>query len=619
MTTDPVTPVPQQETPTEFGGLLANENYQPEAEDLVSIEEEASNPDDNLPSIVPDTTAETRPALQGRKAEERAGKAHFALGAESPGMEALLHAVREGTEDSLRQRLADAQNLKDRETQVQVIKEKAASGQEITPEDIAFMTAITGYQPKNDPETIMERKFANTIVNSLSFIGPDPANSAIAKGYQENPQKTAEYQSVAEGLIARQEVVKNVLSDIEGQYQDQSWGSWAWDTAKTVFPLYSALKLGWGNDKSDSWLKGSVIQDMVNEYWGMPVDQMARELRKDLSGLAKDNLPLAREVAHAVLSHTSDQQFLDNAFTALDAATFPGVGLAAKGVRTGAERIATRGSRAALDFSKEAASGAPKASGVPDVAPGYTRLYRGTGNNLFESKPGDLVHYADNPEKAAKYGDVHYVDVKTESLGNFARNSSWPDEYITDNQDVLSQLKPYNPTPKASEEVSGVLKDTVRANARPETDAARQLNDMGDVRRSAELRAQASAKDIFTKGDTLPDAKKIADTVPSIFKTDSVVEGLAPNLAQNMGRRLEERLTRNSEEIAAAVADLVKVGRLPEEALQTAIRNESKRLQDDFRGPEQAILELEWVRPDDNLSNVGRVRMHFGRKDGDVF
>ncbi len=510
-----------------FGGLLANPNQEPELEEELPSLVEAEAPED-LPSIVPDTTAQSRPPLSGQRAQERAGKLNFALGQDSPGMPELLHAIQEGTEDSLRQRLADAESLKQRELKIQVIKEKAQSGTPVTPEDVRFMTDITGYDPRANPETILERKFAGAIVNSLTFIGPDTEKSPIAQGYRKDPEGLSRQMSVAEELMTRQEIVKNVLSDIETQYQDQSWAAWGWDTAKTVFPLYSALKLGWGSERTDAWLKGTMVQDMVNEYWSMPPDQMAVELRKDLAGLAKDNLVLAREVAHAVLSHTSGQQFLDNAFTVFDAATFPGVASVVKGARTGAELGLNRAARAPVDFSKPAVSEAPGAA-------------------------------------------------------------------------------------------ESVLKDTVRANASPTTDAGRQLNDMGDVQRAAELRVTSRAEQIFTGQGTIRDQKQIADDVPSIFRPDTIVEGLAPNLAQNMGRRLMSRLQQNSEKISDTVANLVKVGRLPEEALQVAIRNEAKRLQDDFLGPEDAILEVRWVRPDDTASNVGRVGLYFGKKDGNLF
>lgn len=567
-------PATLPQAPNMFGGLLANENpvVENNDDDLVSLVDEpnpqAQRAEDEAPSIVPDSTAEQRPMLSGQKAQERAAKAHFALGAESPGIEVLLHAVQEGNEASLRQRLADQESLKNRETRLQVIREKAAQGGNITPEDVAFMTAITGYDPKADPETIIERKFASTIVNSLSFLGPDPQNSPIAKAYQQNPEGLAQRQSVAEELMTRQEIVKNVLSDIESLAGDQSWGGWAWDTAKTMFPLYSALKLGWGNERSDRWLKGNVVQDMVNEYWSMPVEQMAKELRKDLSALAKDNVVLAREVAHAVLSHTSSEQFLDNAFTVLDAATFPGAGTALRGARMGAEAIATRGARVPLEFSKEAASDAAKA---------ITEASEGTASRTTATVNGQSAT----------------------SESGMARNLGW--------------------VKKPEDEVDQSLKDAVKANANPNTDAARQLNDMGEVKRAAELRATSRAQEILTNGGADMNAKRLAEEIPDFLRTDVVVEGLAPNLAQNMGRRLTEALERNNEAIAQAVADLVKVGRMPEEALQTAIQNEARRLQADFKGPEDAIIQIHWTRPDDNAANVGNVELHFGKKNGELF
>jgi hypothetical protein len=100
--------------------------------------------------------------------------------------------------------------------------------------------------------------------------------------------------------------------------------------------------------------------------------------------------------------------------------------------------------RSALDAQNYGA--ALDGSGTPPVADGYRRFYRGVGNNYSEA-PGTTSYFADTPERAAQFGDVHYVDVPNtkDGLRYFVQGSHKPGDYLASNEgnDLVSRLQPY--------------------------------------------------------------------------------------------------------------------------------------------------------------------------------
>jgi hypothetical protein len=92
--------------------------------------------------------------------------------------------------------------------------------------------------------------------------------------------------------------------------------------------------------------------------------------------------------------------------------------------------------------------------GEQEQAPsgGTVRMYRGVGKNLGDA--GSTAFFTTDPKKAALYGDVGYVDVSKDELGNFAQGANGADEFVTDNPDFTKRLKPLlnpsSPPPPAS-------------------------------------------------------------------------------------------------------------------------------------------------------------------------
>ena len=85
-------------------------------------------------------------------------------------------------------------------------------------------------------------------------------------------------------------------------------------------------------------------------------------------------------------------------------------------------------------------------AGTPPVADGYRRFYRGIGNN-YAPDAGSTSYFADTPERAAGFGDVHYVDVPNtkDGLRYFVQGSHKAGDYLASNEgnDLVSRLQPY--------------------------------------------------------------------------------------------------------------------------------------------------------------------------------
>lgn len=85
---------------------------------------------------------------------------------------------------------------------------------------------------------------------------------------------------------------------------------------------------------------------------------------------------------------------------------------------------------------------APTPGGIPAQPPGTTRLYRGVGGGSAGEGSKEGGWFTTDPAKAALYGQVHYVDVTRDDLMNFAQGHGGPDEYITDNKDIIGRAQP---------------------------------------------------------------------------------------------------------------------------------------------------------------------------------
>lgn len=76
------------------------------------------------------------------------------------------------------------------------------------------------------------------------------------------------------------------------------------------------------------------------------------------------------------------------------------------------------------------------------------RLYRGEtagGQPIAPGAPGTGGWFTTDPAKAARYGDVSYIDVTRDELGAFARGHGGADEFVTTDAAITGRSRPLGP------------------------------------------------------------------------------------------------------------------------------------------------------------------------------
>jgi hypothetical protein len=464
--------MPEQmtEAPDTFGGLLPEVPTDVPEHEMLALAEETPPQSDmfELGDIGP-------PGISGRPAAERAGKAHFGLGEMSPGLEVLQNGIENRTEKALRDTAATRQAIRDRELQMQMVKEKAASGAPVTPQDIATMAGISQHEIKHDPKTIFEKLYASEFVKSVIGLG-EYGKNVVSKVMNQNPEYVAHSADLAADLIMRQEIAKAALHDTEAAAKEQSWTGWGLDRAKelvpgfTWFKTYDLVK----GAPTENILKGGNIYDQVKYLYSLPPAEMHTKLREALDYLQKDNPGLAKEFAEAVVHYSASDAAWDNAFSVIDVASVLPYGTAAKGAKSvlGARKAVQAGTEAA---AKGVAEEAPKA-----VQEAYKAAVR--ANAPMEANAGDILTELGDTTRAAK--------LHIESDGLVTKDL--PLEGGLGKRTLPTYMNPEIVTTDAATNLSSIFTSRMREEIQRKAGAA--LNQVGELSRVNRLPPAALEK-----------------------------------------------------------------------------------------------------------------------------
>ncbi len=353
-------------------------------QDLISLEQPTQQPD------LVDLNAPGQAQIPSEDvATRRAIKAHVAFGEKSPGPEQLRTEILSGNEEGLRERMSVAKDLALRQIKLDTIQnvaaERAKAGKPMTEEDAKFIAGLSQEQLRQDPKIILETEYAREYFNKLSNIrdGKNP----VTEGLRKDPAATADEIDVASGIKSRMEIAKTTMEHLEREYQDSSWGSAIANQVSRFIPLLENIRLH--DSKGDSILPGANLQDRVRQYWMLPPQQFQEQLQQDVKELKEKNPLTAMKLVSAVLSYSASDEFLDNAFGVIDAATLPGLGTAgkllAKGVK-GASKLSVRAAENIVDSanSTTAVKQMMKDGIKADATPGFKPM-----ENILEQS-GDV-------------------------------------------------------------------------------------------------------------------------------------------------------------------------------------------------------------------------------------
>lgn len=329
------------------------------------------------PAVPPDQVDITLPsqiALPDRVVQERAHKADIAMGELSPGAASLTSSIQRGDEVYARETSATALALKERDNRLAMIQQLGAAkvpGSPVTQDEMDLIQGLS-IEPTVDPRTVWENQFGHYLTNRLVF-NTDSAAGAINQGLATDPNKTYDQLDIAKTYIAKNELVKGKVAEVEAKWKQAGIFETAGTFIEQLIPGKSGLNISGRSATEllsregfkDVALKGNTILEQVQNLWAIPsAEGFIEQLHSTVDRIAETNLLDALEFVKAVQSYSTSDQTLTNIFSVLDAeglVSLPGA------VAVGVGKNIVR--RVAGQAAEEARTAAARASvGASDAA-----------------------------------------------------------------------------------------------------------------------------------------------------------------------------------------------------------------------------------------------------------
>lgn len=317
--------------------------------DIVNIPQPVNGAEDTTPYFTDSNapTAPPTPAMTQATAEDRSQTYNYALGETSPGKDAIFNDLMNGHEKWMRESLTSADQMRSfnqKQTAAQdFIDQKSAAGP-LGQEDFDTAKQITQniLTPQQlDPSSFIERKYADQTVGEATAYKPDgdddkPAvfqsavdamNSGADFGaYPDLVTPTdAANMDLTRNFVSKRMLVGKVAEDIMDQYKSTSYGSAAWDVAKSaVIPMYT-----WWHNKDAieqtpdllGDFSGNLKTQIDDIYSGKYSPEEARDMVKNgLDEMFKVNPTMANSLAQKLISYSDSDAMFDNVSGALDVA-----------------------------------------------------------------------------------------------------------------------------------------------------------------------------------------------------------------------------------------------------------------------------------------------------------
>lgn len=320
-------------------------------EDFLEVRPSTEPKDEDFISVSPTQRTVT---VDRETARQRAVKAHLALGEHSPGVESLTHGILSGQEDLYRQ-----QALKQAEIDFQRRKLRyldALTKQSEGPlSDHEREFVLNMGQAEFDvvmgdtPETIWETEYGQAFTNKIATLNQQLLDEAMAL----DPNKLLDFIDADKWVIARQEIARKIVEDLDAQVKQSSWANWGSELIGNIIPwlpwyrVQNALK----EAPSTSFLPGNNLEEQFEYLWSLPPSEFQRQLKAAVDDIASRNKQTALFFASAALSFSSSDKFLNNLIgvaDVFDAATLgvlavtrgpAAIGRAVRSVPRGLEKI----------------------------------------------------------------------------------------------------------------------------------------------------------------------------------------------------------------------------------------------------------------------------------------
>jgi hypothetical protein len=322
----------------------------------------------------------------------RARRADFAMGDQSPGLPQLKDAFASGQEPQVRTMAAGQANAEIQQAKLNSIKAIVQSKTPVTGQDINTLMAV-GKAPEANPETVIEDKFARNYVSS-GVIGDPEKNLVFQSAFERQPDSTRNNIQLGQAMTSRSLQAKNFLEEVQAQYDQTPWFNTdpehrdqedkAGDLIKNFLGLgfrqYALQRNLVNQSPNNSILPGSNKLEQIQYLYLLPQDQFLPALKAAAgpgSDLWKSSPSNAMDFIKAATSFSTSDAYVDNAFAIVNAGTVLPIGGGMRAIG----RIA--GGREVPSLALQTAEDVLKTSPRPPVTP--TGAAEGVAKDILSS------------------------------------------------------------------------------------------------------------------------------------------------------------------------------------------------------------------------------------------
>lgn len=601
------------------------------------------NLDDPTPQDVPDgdkISFDSKPPVSPQVAQQRAEKAHYALGDKSPGVEILKGSIENGTEDNLRQQTAAEKAILNAKEKQKLV-ESIVIGGPPTPESLGQVKAVAGAPVTEDSNTLWEKSFGKAITDRVLTGLSGAADMIVELGGSGEAALSVDAANATKDLIANKEVAQRIAEDLEAELKGMGWGERAttWLGANVPFLPWYRVSETMKNAPLEDGIKGhgSTISERVLWLHSLPPEEFYRELKAAVDELKEKNPETALYLAQAAVSYSTASQNFDNVMSALDVADVAGV--------LGAGKVATKffkgaGKVAAGAAAESSVSSAAKAgislvkqgtknfqefakaveAGMVDDLTGRAAKAQGDKSKAFG--PGALEGYFEEIGAQAVDEEVKRAKVRiaslNESVAKGIKLTQNDVKLLKTNETLVKAAERWKAKRSGEDSVKVAMHDAVKAVEGTTTDAAKVFTVTGDIPTAARIDVSKEVQKVVAGKDPLTERGGLFSKVPSLYDPEVYGANIG-NWSRAAADELFNTMRVNGRKMLDALTEPAMVRRLTPEALNAAFNEAEASLRNRLARTSDAIFDVSHTMPDTNMANVASVTAHIGMPDKQLF
>lgn len=572
---------------------------------------------------------------------QRAAKADYALGKDSPGADTIKESIKSGDEDTIRQSAAAGETWELQRQKIAMVRDFAEkSGGSVTPEQAGVLMDMSAVDLATNPKEVFEKKFAERYGADALAVNGDNSQSVPQKAIAQAPDDTTNEYDVFTKSTAQNQYFQTRMENLEAKIQSQSYVGYAADLASGFVPLLQAYRLHDVVKKTPvtDLLPGDNMLEQVKALYLLPIEEGKKRFDTIMDKLEGTNLQTAKEFNQAVLSYGTTEARMSDVFGVADAATLatPFLGLGKSLLKTTAKdasdmavnemrhAVGTAGiptaispediERLKIDTAKIVGQDRanrtvrnPRPMSIKELDDVRTGLGLPQESRMFT--PEEITRLQANvrgitPPTGASVAVPRFLDMndikalQERTLGRFL------------SKDELDEMGSRLAAGQALREMKVALKTSAKAAGTPQVDAQALLTQAGDVRSAGMIGATKSIS-MLESGE---DVGALLSKLQPAFNPKNWWGGEA-QLSEGFTQNIIDKMTSGTDAILNTIGRL-NVPRLTKEAQVAGVRETQKALATAYQGRmNDSVVAYLHVPPElnPNKLNVDTVIMRVGK------